>query len=163
MKMYFSRIVADHWCAKNKSEEAAHKLAYELERRILKAGQVEAFKKEFLSNIDKIHAKYPRCKPLRWAIQSDPIDKGDITFWIRCISFRFNAGKRIIVMGAIKEFYHDEISQGQREAALERLKKYKGKKECDTCAHQDVCPQTPETMGSLCNKDYCDCFYPKQK
>lgn len=66
-------------------------------------------------------------------------------------------------MGAIKEYYHEEISKGQREAALERLKKFKGKKECATCAQQDVCPQTPETLGSLGNKEYCDCFSPIRK
>jgi hypothetical protein len=82
MKQYFSRIVADHWMAKNKSEEAAHKLAYELDRRILTSGEVEAFKKEFLSKIDKINTEHPRCKILRWAIHSDPSDGGDITFWV---------------------------------------------------------------------------------
>jgi hypothetical protein len=82
MKQYFSRIVADHWCAKNESQKAAHKLALEMERRIVSADKVLDFKAEFIDKVSRINDLHPRCKPLHLSIQSDRIDKGDIVFWI---------------------------------------------------------------------------------
>jgi hypothetical protein len=35
MKQFFSKIIADHWTAKNESQKEAHKLALEMERRIV--------------------------------------------------------------------------------------------------------------------------------
>ena len=74
--------MADHWCAKNKLEKEAHKLAYEMERRIVTSDQVLDFKAEFIDKVSKINATYPRCKPLHLSIHSDLIDKGDIIFWM---------------------------------------------------------------------------------
>jgi hypothetical protein len=82
MNTYFSRIVADHWCAKNESQKAAHKLAHEMERRIITSDQVLDFKAEFIDKVSKINAAHPRCKPLHLSIQSSYADKGDIVFWI---------------------------------------------------------------------------------
>jgi hypothetical protein len=82
MKMYFSRIVADHWCAKNKSEEAAHKLAHEMERRILTIDQVKAYKEEFKARVNQINAAHSRCKPLNLSIKNGYDNRGDIIFWM---------------------------------------------------------------------------------
>jgi hypothetical protein len=75
MKTYFSRIVANHWCAHNKSQEAAHKLAYEMERRILTADQVNVYKEEFKAKVDQINADHSRCKPLRFSIENSMLKK----------------------------------------------------------------------------------------
>jgi hypothetical protein len=53
-----------------------------MERRIITSEQVLDFKAEFIDKVSKINAAHPRCKPLHLSIQSDPIDKGDIIFWI---------------------------------------------------------------------------------
>jgi hypothetical protein len=84
MKTYFSRIVADHWCAKNKLEEAAHKLAHEMDRQILTEDQVPAYKAEFLAKIDQLNALFSRCKPLRFSFELSkhhPEDMGDYSIW----------------------------------------------------------------------------------
>jgi hypothetical protein len=82
MKTYFSRIVADHWSAKNESQKAAHKLAKEMERRIVSQDKVLDFKAEFIDKVTWINKAHPRCKPLHLSIQSDRMDKGDIVFWM---------------------------------------------------------------------------------
>jgi hypothetical protein len=85
MKIYFSRITADHWCAKNNLEKAAHKLAREMDRRILTQDQVPAYKKEFQEKINKLNQEYHRCKPLELDIHSAYDDRGDIDFYISSV------------------------------------------------------------------------------
>jgi len=82
MKNYFSRITADHWCAKNKLEEAAHKVAKEMDRRLVPDWQVKAFKEEFKEKILKINNEHPRCKPVELLIDADRMDRGDINFYV---------------------------------------------------------------------------------
>jgi hypothetical protein len=81
MKQYFSRITADHWCAKNNLEKAAHKLAKEMDRRIVPDWQVKAYKEEFKTKIQKLNEEFPRCKPLRFSIGPSPSNNGDIVIW----------------------------------------------------------------------------------
>jgi hypothetical protein len=80
-KTYFSRITADHWCAKNKLEEAAHKLAQEMDRKILEEFEVLPFKKKFQAKIDALNQEYHRCKPLRFSIGACHSNNGDISVW----------------------------------------------------------------------------------
>jgi hypothetical protein len=79
-KTYFSRIVADHWCAKNESQKEAHKLAQEMERRIVTSDQVIDYKAEFIDKVSKINAAHPRCKPLHLFIHDSYDKSGDISF-----------------------------------------------------------------------------------
>jgi hypothetical protein len=82
MKQYFSRIVADHWCAKNESQKAAQKLAQEMERRIITSDQILDFKTEFIDKVSKINASHPRCKPLHLSIEHSHLNKDDSHFWM---------------------------------------------------------------------------------
>jgi hypothetical protein len=82
MKNYFSRITADHWCAKNKLEKAAHKAAKEMDRRLVPDWQVKAYKEEFKEKILKINNEHPRCKPVELLISAGYTDRGDIDFYI---------------------------------------------------------------------------------
>jgi hypothetical protein len=81
-KTYFSRIVADHWCAKNESQKQAHKLAQEMERRIVTSDQVIDYKAEFIDKVSKINAAHPRCKPLHLSISAAYDKSGDFVFWM---------------------------------------------------------------------------------
>jgi hypothetical protein len=81
--LYFSRITSDHWCSKNNLEKAAHKLAKEMDRRLVIKEQVPAFKKEFKDKIEKLNLEYHRCKPLRFYTESgQSYQEGDM--WIYC-------------------------------------------------------------------------------
>jgi hypothetical protein len=82
MKQFFSKIIADHWTAKNESQKEAHKLALEMERRIVPMDKVLDFKAEFLDKVTRINAAHPRCKPLHLFIETSRLDKGDIVFWM---------------------------------------------------------------------------------
>jgi hypothetical protein len=82
MKLYFSRIVANHWSAKNKLQEAAHGLAKEMDRRIITAGQVLDFKAEFIDKVERLNREYPRCTPLYLSIYANSMNKDDIDFWV---------------------------------------------------------------------------------
>lgn len=64
MKLYFSRITADHWVAKNKLEAAAKSLAYEMDRQLIPADKVPAFKAMIRQRLIKLNEEYSRCKPL---------------------------------------------------------------------------------------------------
>lgn len=64
MKLYFSRVTADHWVAKNKLEAAAKSLAYELDRQLIPADKIPAFKAEIRQRLGKINEEHSRCKPL---------------------------------------------------------------------------------------------------
>lgn len=81
MKQFFSRITSDHWVAKNNLEKAAHKLAKEMDRRILQHSEVDAFKKEFNDKVKALNEEYKRCKPLRFSIEKSYADNGDIAIW----------------------------------------------------------------------------------
>jgi hypothetical protein len=81
MKMYFSRITADHWCAKNNLQKAAHKVAKEMDRRIVSSDQVADFKTEFNNKIDKLNAEFHGCKPVKLYVENDHLDRGDINFY----------------------------------------------------------------------------------
>lgn len=81
MKTFFSRITADHWCPKNNLDKAAHKLAKEMDRRILQESEVTSFKKEFQEKIDALNAEYKRCKPLRFSMHACYSENGDISIW----------------------------------------------------------------------------------
>lgn len=82
MKMYFSRITADHWTAKNKLEKAAHELAKEMDRRLITEDKVLDFKVEFHDKIEKLNNEFNRCKPLRFSISTKEFAHGD--YWIYC-------------------------------------------------------------------------------
>ena len=62
--VYFSRITADHWTAKNKLEAAAHELAYEMDRRLIPADKLSSYIKEFENRIHELESIHHRCKPL---------------------------------------------------------------------------------------------------
>ena len=81
MKQYFSRITSDHWIAKNNLQKAAHKLAKEMDRRVLTESQVPAFKKEFKEKIDALNFEFKRCKPLSLSISSSYERNGDISVY----------------------------------------------------------------------------------
>jgi hypothetical protein len=81
MKIYFSRIIEDHWVAKNNLEKVAHKLAKEMDRRILCEREIPAFKKEFQEKICALDKEYKRCKPLKFSIESYDFHEGDICFF----------------------------------------------------------------------------------
>jgi hypothetical protein len=81
MKNYFSRITQDHWCSKNNLQKAAHKVATEMDRRIVTSDQVESFKTDFKEKISRINAEFSRCKPVILDINRDHDDRGDIVFW----------------------------------------------------------------------------------
>lgn len=81
MKIYFSRITQDHWMAKNNLQRAAHKVAKEMDRRIVTEDKVIDFKAEFIDKITRLNEEYSRCKPVHLSITKDPLDKGDTTFW----------------------------------------------------------------------------------
>lgn len=89
MKKYFSKITANHWIAKNRLEEAAHKVARDMERRIISGDKVTEFKKEFRDKIDTINSANPRCKPLELDIHSAYDDRGDIDIYIPSV-FNFS-------------------------------------------------------------------------
>jgi hypothetical protein len=81
-KIYFSRITADHWCAKNESQKEAHKLAHEMERRLITSDQVLDYKAEFIDKVSRINAAHPRCKPLHLSIEKSYSPMADISFWM---------------------------------------------------------------------------------
>jgi hypothetical protein len=64
MKLYFSRITADHWVAKNKLEAAAKKLAYEMDRQLVPENKIPVFKTDFQRKLSKLNEEHSRCKPL---------------------------------------------------------------------------------------------------
>jgi hypothetical protein len=78
---YFSRITADHWTSKNRLEDAAHKLAQKMDRKILTDSEVPSFKKEFQQAIDELNQEYKRCKPLRFSISNCLSKSGDIIIY----------------------------------------------------------------------------------
>lgn len=75
MKLFFSRITADHWSAKNKLQEAAHKLAQEMDRKLISEAQVPDFNRDFIARIDALQREFPKCKPLAFSIMK-PQDYG---------------------------------------------------------------------------------------
>jgi hypothetical protein len=81
MKIYFSRIIADHWCSKNQLQKEAHTLAHNMERRIVTEPEVLNFKAEFIDGIAKINAAHHRCNPLHLSINNSVSGNGDIIFW----------------------------------------------------------------------------------
>ena len=78
MKIYFTKITADHWTAKNNLYKDAHKLAHDMDRRIMPEADLPSFKKEFQDCVDFLNLKYKRCKPLRFSINESPMNDGDI-------------------------------------------------------------------------------------
>jgi len=89
MKQYFSKITADHWVAKNRLEAAAHKVAREMERRIIPEDKIAEFKNEFRDKIKSINIANPRCKPLEFNILNAYDDRGDIDIYIPSV-FNFS-------------------------------------------------------------------------
>lgn len=81
MKLYLSRITADHWTAKNNLEKAAHELAKDMDRRLLTENQIKGFKKEFQDKVDELNILYYRCKPLRFSIESREHSKDDYSIY----------------------------------------------------------------------------------
>ena len=81
MKNYFAVITADHWCAKNNLEKAAHELAHEMNRRILSEEDLPDYKKEFQEKIAKLHESFPRCKALAFSIDKSYDTRGDYSVW----------------------------------------------------------------------------------
>jgi hypothetical protein len=82
-RRYFSRITADHWCAKNKLEEAAKKLAYEMDRRLIRESEKVNFLREFDRRIKDLNAQFPRCKPLDYTHHKGYESKWS-EWWIYC-------------------------------------------------------------------------------
>ncbi len=80
-KVYFSRITQDHWVSKNNLQKAAHKLAKEMDRRIITADKVMDFKVEFIDGIKRLNDEYHRCKPVHLSIEKSQMENGDIVFW----------------------------------------------------------------------------------
>lgn len=80
---YFSRITADHWAAKNRLEEAAKQLAYEMDRRLILDSELQSFLKEFDRRISELCARFPRCKPLQFSHHKGYVDKWN-EWWIYC-------------------------------------------------------------------------------
>lgn len=82
MKMYFSRITADHWAAKNKLHKAANELAVEMDRRIIPEEKVLDYKVEFLDKFERLNQEFHKCKPLRISFENPEYAHGD--YWISC-------------------------------------------------------------------------------
>jgi ribosomal protein S24E len=80
MGNYFSKITHDHWVSKNNLQKAAHKVAQEMDRKIITEELVEDFKTEFKEKISKLNAEFYRCKPVHLSIEKDHMDKGDVIF-----------------------------------------------------------------------------------
>lgn len=112
MKTFFSRITADHWCAKNNLEKAAHKLATEMDRKILSESEVPAFKKEFQDKINALNLEFKRCKPLNFSIQASYDRKGDISIYCSGVfqmSLFMAKGEAIVTMTAAAPIYANAI------------------------------------------------------
>ena len=77
MKTYFSRITADHWTAKNNLQKAAHKLAHEMDRRLIQEHELTYFKNEFKECAKRLNQQFSRCKPLRFSIEASHSKGGD--------------------------------------------------------------------------------------
>jgi hypothetical protein len=80
MKIYFSRITADHWVGKNNLEKAAHKLAKEMDRKLISEKGVAGFKKEFNEKVNALNQEFNRCKPLDFSIDKSYIGN-DVSIW----------------------------------------------------------------------------------
>ena len=80
--VYFSHITADHWTAKNNLQKAAHKIAVEMDRRIVLDDEVALFKADFKTKIDALNIEFKRCKPQVLSIGADYMKRGDISFSI---------------------------------------------------------------------------------
>jgi hypothetical protein len=80
---YFSRITADHWTAKNKLEEAAKKLAWEMDRHLIPGDKVKEFLGDFEKKMNELYAVHKRCKPLQFSWHRG-YTKGWAEWWIYC-------------------------------------------------------------------------------
>lgn len=81
MDLYFTYITSNHWIAKNKAQEQAHKLALEIAGLIIPKSKVNAFKKDVQLKVDQINQDHKRCNDLRLSIWKPDMTKDtlDIT------------------------------------------------------------------------------------
>ncbi len=75
-KLYYSKITANHWCAKNKLHEEANEVGLDMERRIISESELAAFRDELTMRIDLLNQKYHRCNPLK--IEETPQHTTDV-------------------------------------------------------------------------------------
>jgi len=80
---FFSRITADHWTAKNKLQEAAHELAYEMDRKLIPGNEVLKYIGEFERRIHDLESDYPNCKPLDFSWHKGYTERW-AEIWIYC-------------------------------------------------------------------------------
>jgi hypothetical protein len=80
MKQYFSKITANHWCAKNKLHAEANEVAQDMERRLVTADELSGFRQELYGKIEDLNKKYARCNPLK--IETFKHNDGDNSFYI---------------------------------------------------------------------------------
>lgn len=76
-KLYVSRITVENWMAKNNLENAAKKLAKEMDRKLIMETELSAFKKEFHDKIKSLNQEFNRCKPLDFYIETSYYCKQD--------------------------------------------------------------------------------------
>jgi hypothetical protein len=81
--VFFSRITADHWQAKNRLEEAAKLLAREKDRILVPENKVQDFLNEFEQKIKELDILHKRCKPLSFSWHRG-YTKGWTEWWIYC-------------------------------------------------------------------------------
>jgi hypothetical protein len=82
MNIYFSRITADHWTAKNELHRKVNTLAHELDKRLIRGSELETFKADFFERVDVLNRLYPRCKPIQIQIHKDFRDSED--YFVHC-------------------------------------------------------------------------------
>lgn len=63
--IYFSRITAIHWTAKNNAQKQAKELAMEMDRHMVEEQVVKNWLQIFELKIYQINLDNPRCKPLK--------------------------------------------------------------------------------------------------
>jgi hypothetical protein len=80
-KIYFSRITADHWSARNNLDKAAHNLAREMDRRLLSENEIMDFRVELLDKMEKLNQEFHRCKPLRVSMHESHSCNGDYSIY----------------------------------------------------------------------------------
>ncbi len=64
MNLYFAKMTADYWCAKNKLQEEAKIAARAVDRMLVEESRLDEFIGNLFAAIEKLNQKHPRCNPL---------------------------------------------------------------------------------------------------
>lgn len=93
--VYFTKVTADYWTAKNKLQQEVKEFARACERMILKPDAVKDWMAYLKSGVSKLNQQHKRCKPLRVETDKDR-QTGDIKVFIYGVShLSVYAGKEV--------------------------------------------------------------------